>query len=326
MALKIAQIGLSDTDSHRLKTLLGMAVINSASLRQKWVFGDTADANLIVTGSESEEGRAIINAPVEKAGRVYAILAGQADAVPAGCLKLPWPIRMEDLLLLLQAVEQRTKTSAEPDTATAVPEPATDNGLIRLASFLRDSDNSGSNAAWKIEGASRRPIHIAPGEKVFYFGESLSNLREIDADIQLNFVPVPIEELSELAGRKPLAMLQWLVGLQTGPYGLLPWIDNKSAMKLRRFPAFQILHHTTAHRRVAAVLSRPRREVDTIAELAGVEPAFVRNFINAANLCGYLIQVDGKSSKLAARTGTAKRPRSLFKSFRKALGIESVNV
>lgn len=326
MDLRMAEIGLSAADSHRLKTLLGMAMINSSSLRRKWVFTDPADANLVITDSDSDEGRAIIDARDEKEDRVCAILAGEADAVPAGCLKLPWPIRLEDLLRLMRTVEKRTEASVEADVAVAAPEPDANNGLLQLASFLRDSDNSRSNAAWKIEGVARRSIYIAPGENVFYFGESLTILREIDADIQVNFVPVPIEELTGRAGKKPLAMLQWLIGLQTGSFGLLPWIDKELAIKLRRFPAFQILHHTTAHRRIAAVLSRPRRKIDTIASLAGVEPTQACNFINAANLCGYLSQVEGKSSKRAASVGVVRRPRSLFKSFRKALGIESVNV
>lgn len=326
MELGIAQAGLSESDSRRLKTMLIMALRNSGLLRETWIFTNVAAANLVVTNLDSEEGRALINGGEGMKGQLYAALAGEADEIPAEFLRLSWPIRLENLIKLLQAVEEKAEQLGPQSDKPPATAPIEDSGLLRFASFLRESDNAETNTAWKIEGVGRRSVYVSPADKVFYFGESLNRLRGIDPDIQLNFVPVPIESVGGKAGKKPLTMLQWLIGLQTGASGLLPWIDNDLAMMLRRYPAFHILHHTPEHRRIAAVMSRPRKNVEIIASTAGVDALLVYSFVNATNLCGYLSQKEVKSLKGTSALGLTKRPRALFKSFRKALGIESNNV
>jgi hypothetical protein len=135
-------------------------------------------------------------------------------------------------------------------------------------------------------------------------------------------VPVPKEQITVHVGRKPIVMLQWLVGLQTGALGLLPWIDSSQPLRLTRYPEFQILHHMPAHRRIAAALSRPRDGVGAVAALTNEDLPTVAGFVNAVSLCGYLCSTapDSKTSGVAARAPNAAR-RSLFASFRKALGI-----
>ena len=322
--LSISQVGLSNADSHRLKTVLVMAVIGDGSLRKSWKFVESPDANLVVTSLDSEEGRELIGSTKQVDGRRIALLAGEADEVPDGVTKLPWPIRLEELLKLLRSVE---KKFGDSDASIVKSEPVTTSNevpLIRLASLLRDSDGATSNTAWKVEGLSRNSVYVSPGEKLFYLGESLNGLRNIDPHRELSFDPVPIEDVQRKAGKKPLVMLQWLVGLQTGSFGYLPWLSEDQAIRLRRYPAFQILHHDPEHRRLASVLSRLHTDAKSVAKVSRVSPDRAYAFVNAASLCGYLVQ-SAKQPARAKAGRPGKKAASLFSSFRRALGIESVN-
>jgi hypothetical protein len=255
----------------------------------------------------------------------FAVLAGETDTVPNGCLRLAWPIRLENLLSLLWTVGRKVeKETRGISKATALPAQREGLGsdLIRFASLLRAGGGS-AGTYWRVEGVSKRPLHVSPAEQSFFFGESLMLLRNLNPNTRLEFIPVPKEEFTLHVGRKPLVMLRWLVGLQTGALGLLPWIDGTQTMRLSRYPEFQMLHHQAAHRRIAAALSRPRRGVEVIAEITNEDVATVVGFVNAVSLCGYLLSL-GESAE-APKTVLSETRRSLFKSFRKALGIISAN-
>ena len=326
MALGVSQVGLSDSDRHRLRTILAMVMMNSSAAREKWVATDAAAANLVVTDAASSAGRELIESSKDNEGLLVAVLAGEADEVPEGCLKLAWPIRVEEMLrLLITAQKHLEQFESSPSTLTADAQ-GESSGLVQVASMLRDSDDKGSNTAWRIDGLSSRPVYISAGDGIFCFGGSLIKLRALDPQLQASFVPIPIEDISAKNDKKPLVMLQWLIGLQTGQFGPLPWMDKEMAMKLRRYPAFHVLHHSSAHRRIAAVLSRPRRNVENIANLARADIAEVHGFINASNLCGYLQFCESKSSKRAKASASSGRPRAFFNKLRNALGIEPVNV
>jgi len=322
--LGIAHIGLSDSDAQRLRAVMAMAFTNR-DLKYRWMMTVPATANLVVVAADSEAGLA---AAAASAGRqTFAVLAGEADAVPSGCLKFAWPIRLENTVSLLAAVERKIEKNGQPGAKAAQlgparVGPANGSDLIRLASMLREGGGP-AGTVWRVDGISKRPLYVAPADKAFYFNESLVVLRDSSAFAQLSFVPVPIEELSVLVGKKPLVMLQWLVGLLSGSLGLFPWIESTQAVRLTRYPDFQVLHHLPAHRKMAALLTRPRRNAQTIAAALGEEVETVIGFINAASLCGYLMVVSDAQPVGQAAPNVAKR--SLFQSFRKALGIVGAN-
>ena len=326
MALGISQVGLSDSDSHRLRTILAMVMMNSPTAREKWVSTDATAANLVVTDVESSAGQELIDSSKDNEGLLVAVLAGEADKVPEGCLKLAWPSRVEELLRLLITAQERLEQFESSPSALTEDAQGGSSGLVQVASMIRDSDEKGSNTAWRIDGLSSRPVYISPGDSIFCFGGSLIKLRALDPKLQASFVPVPIEDINAKHDKKPLVMLQWLIGLQTGQFGPLPWMDKDMAIKLRRYPAFHILHHSSAHRRIAAVLSRPRRNMENVANLARVDLADVHSFINASSLCGYLQFCESKPQKGARSSGSSSRPRAFFNKLRNALGIEPVNV
>ncbi len=320
MELGIAHVGLAKTDVQRLKAVMAMAITND-TLAARWCMRETGTADLVIFAPDSPEGQAMAAAGRASRAKVFAVLAGESEHVEVACERLAWPIRLEGLLELLKKVEKRS--AAEAGVSEPPPPSLHDSGshLVRLASLLRDAPESTDGVAWRIDGASRRPLYIVPGRRSFYFGEPLTALRNLDFDVQLDFVPLPIEEVSDKAAAKPIQMLQWLVGLRTGTSGLLPWIDAGSAFKLKKFPEFQILLHTPGHRRIAAILSQPRAGIETIARMTGQDEQVVSGFVNAASLCGYLQTLGRKSAAAPTpKRGDASR-RALFRSFRKALGI-----
>lgn len=318
----IAHVGLAVADQTRLKAILGIAVAGGG-LAARWRMCDAADACLVVVGAGSSEGARFVAQPDLQQGKVVAVLAGESDQVPAGCTRLPWPIRLEHVLALLKRIEQTpvSAPSAKRSAAARGPE----SHLVRFASLLRDAATAPRNLVWRISGMHKRSIYVALGERAFYFADSLAHLRTVDPDVELEFVPVPAEAAPGHGTRRPIVMLQWTVGLLNGPIGLLPWIDAAGAFRLKRFPEFQMLHHAPSHRRMAAALARPRHGLDQVVALTESDSASAAGFINAASLCGYLTVLEAKEPAAAAPRAPSGSRRALFSSFRRALGIATAN-
>lgn len=319
----VAHVGLTGADQTRLKAILGIAV-TGGGLAARWRMCDPAEACLVVVGAGSSEGALFLGQPNLQQGKVVAVLAGESDEVPAGCTKLPWPIRLEHVLALLKRIEQ-TPVSAPAAKRPASAARGRENHLVRFASLLRDAATAPRDLVWRISGMHKRSIYVALGERAFYFADSLANLRTVDPDVELEFVPVPAEAAPGHGTKRPIVMLQWTVGLLNGPIGLLPWIDAAGAFRLKRFPEFQMLHHAPSHRRMAAALARPRHGLDQVVALTESDSASAAGFINAASLCGYLTVLEAKKPAAAAPRAPSGARRALFSSFRRALGIATAN-
>lgn len=324
MELGVAQLGLAEADAYRLRTIMGIAATNG-ELKHNWVMCNPSGADLIVLSADSVDRSGAPSANSASKRRVLAILAGETDEVPAGYQKLPWPIRLEHVVSLLRIVESKAERASRSPNAPSPKQPATGSNLIELATILRDASLSAPGAAFKVEGMAKDPLHIALGERVFYFDGSLVSLRGLAAGVRLKFIPVSIETTRALRGKRPIMMLEWLVGLETAVCGFLPWIDMRRAMQLRRYPPFQALLHTPAHRRIAAALARPRTSTEEIARLTAEDVPTITGFINAASLCGYLVPAGAASPRNSGASFADAAKRTLFKSFRKALGITSGN-
>lgn len=319
MDLGISHIGLSQADEQRLKAILGIAVTNGV-LEHRWHMSEMDKAHLVVVAAGSADGLALLAANRESRRRFFAVLAGESDDIPKGCVRLQWPIRLENVLAILKMIETKTaKMQPSPEASKVGGD--SENHIVRLASLLRDSEGTSQSVTWLIKGMTRHPLYIVPAQKAFYYGDSLASLRGVNIGTKLEFVPVPVEELPDRHTRKPVVMLQWLIGNLCGQFGLLPWIKPDSTFRLKRFPEFQILHHTPQHRRLSATLTRPMKGVNSIAKFSDIDEATVTGFVNAVSLCGYLSSADGKSLPPARASGKKRPRRALFQSFRKALGI-----
>ena len=312
--LGLAYVGLGPQDVHRLKGVM-VKVITDGLVAGRWRLTDPAKAHLIIAGSDSSAARHG-HKPTAPLQSVVAVLAGESDAVAEGCLKLAWPIRLEDVVALLGMIERRVPSNG------AIQPAVREHSLIRLAGILRRSDAS-NDFAWRIAGLTKGPTFVAPARKLCFSGDSLMSIGRFDMAREVEFDPISLDALPESSEqRKPIVMLQWWVGLLTGPLGLLPWLDPAGTLRLRRFPEFQILHHLPAHRRLAAALSRPISGVDAAADLTQLKSVTVTGFVNAAELCGYLSSMDMPESKRPSARRAPDSRQSLMQIFRKALGIE----
>lgn len=313
--LGIAHVGLADTDVRRLKSMMASA-IGDGTLVARWCLAKPVAAHLVI-GSPESAHRILSNpAGAQNGEQVVAALAGESDAEVEGAVKLPWPIRIEHLLNLLRSVERQVlKVSVMPEADAAHP-------LVRLAALLRHAEQP-ADLSWRITGLGRAPIFIAPARRQYFCAESLRMLRSFDSfdgSQHLDFMPVPPRDLpTEFTQPKPIAMLQWSVGLLAGPLGILPWLEADAAWRLRRFPEFQILHHEPAHRRLAAAFSRPAQTIATVAQWTQIQPESVVGFVNGAELCGYLHSEEPAPE--AASHGPDASRQGLAEILRRALGI-----
>ncbi len=325
--LTIGQVGLSEVDCNRLKQIMSTAVTKNA-FRHRWVLAQAGSADFLVVAADSVEG-VRVDAPG------MAVMAGAAETVPDGCKRISWPLRYEELIPMLHTVEnsvavKRTPGSGvvsavTPRLATSVRDADPASQLTRLAMMIREGAGVGmGNRAWKVNGMTATPVYFVPGERYFYLSGSIAALRNLTADSDLRFQPVATGEVDTTIGKMPLVMLQWIVGIKYGHLGLLPWLRDKKAYKLKRYPAFETLRHTPEHRRIAAALMRPRKSVRHISKLIQVDENVVAGFVNASSICGYLVTADPRIVNAISKTVEAPR-RALLQSFRKALGILSTN-
>jgi hypothetical protein len=310
--LGIAHVGLADTDVRRLKSMMASA-IGDCTLVARWCLAKLETAHLVIGSPEAAAGIVADCAAERNPEQVVAVLAGESDAEVEGTEKLPWPIRIEHLLALLRTVERRVlKVSVMPEADASHP-------LVRLAALLRHAEGP-ADLCWRIVGLGRAPIYIAPAHRQYFCAESLRTLNRFENGGRLDFMPVPPRDLpTEFTQPKPIAMLQWSVGLLTGPLGILPWLEASSGWRLRRFPEFQILHHEPAHRRLAAAFSRPAQSISAVADWTQIAPEAVVGFVNGAELCGYL-----HAEELAAEAsslGPDASRQGLAHILRRALGI-----
>ena len=310
--LGIAHVGLADTDVRRLKSMMASA-IGDCTLVARWCLAQPAKAHLVVGSPEAAAEIVADTVADRNPEQVVAVLAGESDAEVPGTERLPWPIRIEQLLSLLRTVERRVlKVSVMPEADAAHP-------LVRLAALLRHAEEP-ADLSWRITGLGRAPIYITPARRQYFCAESLRMLRSFDSGSRLDFMPVPPRDLpTEFTQPKPIAMLQWSVGMLAGPLGILPWLEANAAWRLRRFPEFQILHHEPAHRRLAAAFSRPAQSIATVAEWTQIQPETVVGFVNGAELCGYLHSEEA-APEAASRGPDASR-QGLAEILRRALGI-----
>jgi hypothetical protein len=318
----IAIVGLTETEERHIRSLVGMA-IKAGSLRCTWVTRDAAHADFIVTTAASWEALSRQRPATREGLPMIAVLATEAEAVPRGSTKLQTPVLLETFTVLLNVVERRMdKANPAPrapgsPTDTAIARDPGRNPLVRLAAVIREGAHSQPGSAWRVFGLGRHPLLIAPATKQFHYSDPIETI-VVGASSTIAMEPVALDQVKDLPAARPLALLQWQLGLLTSDIGLLPWINAGAAMKLRRYPHLLALQQAAVHRRIAAVLSLPCLNIEHIAGLTGIDPRVVTGFVNAASLCGYLSEVEAS----AAPVKSAPAPRkSLFASFRKALGI-----
>jgi hypothetical protein len=312
--LGLAQVGLNERDIRRLRAMM-MVALADGSLRKRWGFVEASCASVIIVDIEAAGQVQQLAA----GGRIVAVLAGAADAVPPGVRTLSWPIRAEALLELMQEAERRPHLQS----GSAPP----DDPLIQVADLLRRTGSSASQEdAWQVTGLCRAPIFIAPQRRRFYCTDSLRTLHRFDGRSEIKVSPIALADLPSADEQpKPIVMLQWSVGLLTGALGPLPWLKASASFRLQRFPEFQVLHHEPAHRRLAAAFSRPVAGIDAAVELTKLSRPVVCSFVNAAELCGYLRM--SEEPQIASRAPAWKvsgSRRALVQILRRALGIEAI--
>jgi hypothetical protein len=311
--LGLAHVGLSEADVRRLRAMLMMASADG-SLRARWDVTDERHAHVIILGPELLDRMDELS----RENRTVAVLVGAADKVPPGTRTIEWPIRAETLLELLLHAEAQHASPANTGAST--------RPLIRLAELLRQAGQDPSRRdLWCVSGLTRAPIFAVPHRRQFFCTESLRSLHRFDVRNDIELTPISVAELPVAHEQpKPIVMLQWSVGLLTGAFGPLPWLNPQATLRLQRFPEFQILHHEPVHRRLAAAFSRPIAGVDAAAELTRLDRQAVCSFVNGAELCGYLrtSAPSNLAPRAPARTATSTK-RTLAQLLRRALGIEA---
>ncbi len=312
--LGIAHIGLRPPDAQRLKITVGMVTV-AGSASKGWRMSALNQADLVVIAPDDSAAQAALDNRAAYPRAAFAALVGEADVVPPGCLRLAWPIRTDHVIHLLKTVEALREAPSPPTPAAA------DSDVLKLASLLRSvTDERDPNVTWKVRGTPDHSVYIVPVARKFFYRPALPRLRAMPLNVALTFERIGSNAVPGGVNPRPLVVLQWLVGSLTGPLGMLPWIEPGTALRMRRWPDFPVLYHDPRHRRIAALLSERVSPVTDLMHLTRLDSATVTGFVNAANLCGYVVPVAAGAAATIRQMGDGSR-RSLFERLRGALGI-----
>jgi hypothetical protein len=304
----VAFVGVPPDDERRIRAAIGTMTV-AKLLPTPWRISAVEEADLVIMAPDSAAARVLFAGPALRHGAVTAALVAAADAQqPPQCERLPWPVRANDLRDLLLKVEAHVVGGAEDSTGLTVPRPGSHGPLLQLARLLRAVNEASvaPRSAWRIRGIAPTPLYVAPGTTTFVYAGSVMQLRHRLSGDSLEITRIAADEVPLAAGGKPLVMLQWLVGVLLGQHGLLPWIDPDAVHRLTGEPDFTILQHTSAHRRIAALLVKEAALIPDILRLAQVDQESVHELLNAASLTGKLVTPGvppAAGSKASTNTG-----------------------
>jgi hypothetical protein len=100
----------------------------------------------------------------------------------------------------------------------------------------------------------------------------------------------------------------WHLGLHAGSGSLLPWLDEREAFRIKRWPPLFSNDSRNQAFRVAALLCRGAKKTDDIAKTTGMPLAALADFLNACSLVDCLEAADTSQALVAAESDIERAP------------------
>lgn len=316
---------------------LAPKVIGSA-----WDYVDVSEAQAVFVDPKDSGATALLQEP-DSASRPLLIPVIDEDEVASVGLSLRRPLRAMNILETLKEAGQRLgdkrSGSSAPVRPTLSPAPAnavqptigasTEPASASLASTLhRIRQNLQKDNLYRIDTALPEPLYILTPECVFRSRMAFSEIVNLDPTGTCSVTELPRTHAEFQRLETPvqsLPQLLWSVGLASGRGQLLPWLAHAQTFKLRRWPDFVLLRHTSDFVRLSAALFRQPMTLAALSEVAGFPLAMTNDFANACDLCGYLEIVATPAGVATPQLQSSQQPqgnrRSLFAKIRHRLGI-----
>ena len=309
-----------------------MLRVSNTRTQDTWTFCDASnEADVVLCGNGTP------NEAVPRKSGAKQILVDLSDLdtrVSGEKLRLNEPIRITDVIALLDAASSRLAQRARPQ---AEPQPArAENGSFAFALALRDLFANGSPDVHGIE-ANDQVLYVIPASRSFFTTESADDeetvsrfLLSAQAAKTAQLKRHQIRELEQSGALpKPINALLWRAGHEGSQGRLLPGLGESDRFHLKRWPDFGKLSHTPGELRLTPYLVRAPRTLDELETIGKISRAEVCAYINACALLD-LIEVKAPVSQVGsviAKTEpvVVKEKRKVFSgvlgSIRAILGI-----
>jgi len=327
--LQVGSLYLDDTTNKLLKAMLGILQHKTSVFWHYVESPELLGRGLLFVNPLHPQSNAILLKYRRARNVLCVVLAKPDEQTPADVMKVDLPLRVMQLLDTLEAAGNALLARQEPfaKTASVPPVTATDNNdnLLSLLRRLRKQPHPGE--LFVVTVPDLPPLYILPQAKKYLFEAPPDALKTLNDTTQFTVETRSADDAVAIAlaeRGKPLAQFLWSVGVHWSNNYLLPWLEDASTFRLKRWLDFRKIEHLPGHLDVAAHLTRTPADLDTIMDRTGVSRHVAVTFINACALCGYLEVTSNQNSRTtAAVTPEIAQKRSLFARIRSKLGITS---
>lgn len=294
--LGIHDIGLHVDASHALHSMLKVL---QGRLHASWQACDIERADVLLAHAHCDPG---VLSRWTRTGKPLVVVVDERMDRPASPFVLRQPIRVMQLMGMLESVAEHL--AEQPRRAgTAVPAAS---AWTALESLRRVMAQAGGNAAQVAVTADGSQLWIDRG-CAFADAATFQRLRDGEL-VATPFAPTDAALPPHLKPF-PLVDLAWFLAL-AGPGELAPWLDPRSAYRLRRWPDFGRLGGSSSMLELAAMAAAHAMTPDMIVCASAKAPAVVNRFLNAASMAGVCVSAPVRA---AARPGLA--PGGLWSRF-----------
>lgn len=325
--LTLTGIGLSARAELRLKSLL--EIVNSKTT-DRWSFIEHGDAHVALCDPTSPLCTVVMKRSAGGATR-FISLVEDVSLAAAGTSVIRDPIRAAELIELLNLVSSTLSCEAPQSEWAALASPTTaldGRDAFPLAVAVRGLARLQKQSVYALQAGSVE-MHVLPASRTVHLSRALSHddLLQLAAPrVPISIQELPPSDVPRLAesGAVPcrLDAFLWRLGLHGDKSRLLPELPPDACFRLRRWPDFGHVEHTSDHLRLAARLVRQKATVLELALAASLPVSSINSFINACRLCE-LIEVHPADQSMPARATLAStqatRYGNIFRTIRSVL-------
>ncbi|HET7269314.1 MAG TPA: hypothetical protein VFJ15_14535 [Oleiagrimonas sp.] len=328
--LSLATPGLTPVDESLVKSLLH---VFAGRTRVGWrhVSGADADVVLCIPGSPfAEQARHCES----ETGRPVCLVLGDVDARSADWSRtLHRPIRMREFLDALEAIAAEIEADAKgsgrsraPAASDARP-PAQTRSLVEILRELHHQDDTDARILRINVDAHQLLVHLPRGRCYSVDGFDDGALADLSSPYhQVSVEPASSTPLGEAGASEQwiaLEALLWRMGLLGRGQSALGKNPAHARYRLTCWPDLGKIPSNITHVRLTALFSKRAMAIDEAADMLGVSPDAVRDFLRACGCCG-ILEVTQPMPVATTRERESRRHHGgggLFDRLRAALGM-----
>lgn len=140
--------------------------------------------------------------------------------------------------------------------------------------------------------AGHRAIAIDPRTNEYVWDVPLAEFPTTPGSVVVGTYPIEGDAPGLAGTRLGIDPLLWMIGLHAFPDSAATWLRTGDKFRLKWWPDFDLIPHTTEQQKIIKTLAKAMMTVDKLAALAKVEKQDAQRVVNALSLMGALRRLE----------------------------------